>query len=64
MTVAKTVMHDALPSYANPEEEIILIPRFYAFFTSHFLCTLKIQKESQPETFFLDESKNSQIFME
>lgn len=62
--MAKIVMCDALRSYANPKEEIILIPRFYIFFTNHFLCTLKIQKETQPNTFFLQESKNSQIFME
>lgn len=33
--MAKIVMRDALPSYADPEEEITLIPRFYAFFTNH-----------------------------
>lgn len=51
MAMVKAVMHEALSSYANPQEEIILIPRFYAFFTNHLLCTLKIQKATQPNNF-------------
>lgn len=49
--MAKIVMQDALLSYANPKEEIILIPRVYVFFTSNFLRMLKIQTETQPTNF-------------
>lgn len=49
--MAKAAMHEALSSYANPQEAIILIPRFYAFFTNHLLCILKIQKATQPNDF-------------
>lgn len=51
MAMVKVAMHEALSSYANPQEEIIIIPRFFAFFTNHLLCILKIQKATQPNDF-------------